>query len=64
MNEIPYLHCPARILDLEQHGRGNRLARIHPAALSFGCISFHDCLVSCSEETSRLIERRKDHVET
>jgi hypothetical protein len=40
MNEIPYLHCPARILDLEQHGRENRLARICPAALAFGVYLF------------------------
>ena len=32
--------------------------------LPSGCISLHACLVSRSEETSRLIERRKDHVET
>ena len=35
MNEISYLHCAARILDLEQNGRRNRLARIRPAALAF-----------------------------
>jgi hypothetical protein len=32
--------------------------------LPSGCISFRACLVSRSEETSRLIERRKDHVQT
>ena len=40
MNEIPYLHCPAGILDLEKNGRGNRLARICPAALAFGVYLF------------------------
>ena len=32
--------------------------------LPSGCIPLDTCLVSRSEETSRLIERRKDHVET
>ena len=40
MNEIPYPHCSARILDLEQHERGNRLTRIRPAALVFGVYLF------------------------
>lgn len=34
-----------------------------PRLLS-GCISFHDCLVSRSEETSRLTERRIENVQT
>jgi hypothetical protein len=39
-DRLPCLHCPAGILDLEQHGRGNQLALIRLAALASGVYLF------------------------